>query len=136
LLDAYRQTWERALILDGHQDLQESLAAELGRYTQCTDKAELQRRCEHAVASLKQEWEDTVQPANRRSIERFYDQSQAMLYELMWWHTLGEDLSPLAYVLALRFAQQHGCQRYLDFGAGVGSGGYSLRSPRPPDRPG
>ena len=36
---------------------------------------------------------------------------------------LGEDLSPLAYVLALRFAQQHGCQSYLDFGAGVGSGG-------------
>ena len=46
-----------------------------------------------------------------------------MLHELTWWHTLGEDISPLAYVLALRFAQQHGCQSYLDFGAGVGSGG-------------
>jgi 16S rRNA G1207 methylase RsmC len=46
-----------------------------------------------------------------------------MLYELMWWHTLGEDVSPLAYVLALRLAQQDGCQSFLDFGAGVGSGG-------------
>jgi 2-polyprenyl-3-methyl-5-hydroxy-6-metoxy-1,4-benzoquinol methylase len=46
-----------------------------------------------------------------------------MLYELMGWHTLGDDLSPLAYVVALRFAQQRGCQCYLDFGAGVGSGG-------------
>jgi 2-polyprenyl-3-methyl-5-hydroxy-6-metoxy-1,4-benzoquinol methylase len=123
LLTEYRQTWGRALILDGHRDLQASLLAELGRYTQCDDIAEVQRRCEHAVASLKREWEDKVQPADHRSIERFYDESQAMLYELMWWHTLRDDASPLAYVLALRFAQQHGCLSYLDFGAGVGSGG-------------
>ena len=123
LLAEYRQIWGRALILDGHHDLQESLLAELGRYTQCDDVTEVQRRCEHAVASLKREWEDKVQPADHRSIERFYDESQAMLYELMWWHTLSDDASPLAYVLALRFAQQHGCLSYLDFGAGVGSGG-------------
>jgi mycofactocin glycosyltransferase len=122
-LAEYRQAWERALILDGHRDLQGSLFAELGRYTQCTDVAEVQRRCEHAVASLKREWEDTVQPADTRSIERFYDESQAMLYELTGWHTLSEDVSPLSYVLALRFAQQHGCRSYLDFGSGVGSGG-------------
>jgi 2-polyprenyl-3-methyl-5-hydroxy-6-metoxy-1,4-benzoquinol methylase len=122
-LDEYRHAWERALLLDGHQGLRESLLAELGRYTQCEDGAEVQRRCEHALASLKREWEEKVRPADHRSIERFYDESQAMLYELMWWHTLGEDVSPLAYVLALRFAQQRGCRSYLDFGAGVGSGG-------------
>jgi 2-polyprenyl-3-methyl-5-hydroxy-6-metoxy-1,4-benzoquinol methylase len=121
-LAEYRQTWEHALILPEHQDLQESLLAELGRYTQCTDVAEVRRRCEQAVTSLKQEWESTVEPANPRSITRFYDASQAMLHELMWWHTLGDDISPLAYVLALRFAQQHGCQSYLDFGSGVGAG--------------
>jgi hypothetical protein len=97
-LAAYRQTWERALILPGHQDLQESLLAELGRYTQCADVGEVQRRCEQAVASLRHEWENKVEPADPRSIERFYDESQAMLHELMWWHTLGEDISPLAYV--------------------------------------
>jgi mycofactocin glycosyltransferase len=122
-LAEYRQMWERALILDGHHDLQESLLAELGRYTQCTDVTEVQRRCEQAVASLKREWEGTVQSADRQSIERFYDESQAMLYELTGWHTLSDDVSPLAYVLALRFAQQHGCRSYLDFGSGVGSGG-------------
>jgi SAM-dependent methyltransferase len=122
-LAEYRRTWERSLILPEHQDLQESLLAELGRYTQCADIAEVQRRCEHAVANLKREWEDKVRPDDRQSIELFYDGSQAMLHELMWWHTLGEDISPLAYVLALRFAQQHGCQSYLDFGAGVGAGG-------------
>jgi 2-polyprenyl-3-methyl-5-hydroxy-6-metoxy-1,4-benzoquinol methylase len=122
ILAEYRQTWAQALTLDAHQDLPASLLAELGRYTQCEDLAEVQRRCEHAVASLKREWEDKVRPADRRSIEQFYDESQAMLYELMGWHTLRDDMSPLAYVLAWRFAQQRGCQRYLDFGSGVGSG--------------
>jgi 2-polyprenyl-3-methyl-5-hydroxy-6-metoxy-1,4-benzoquinol methylase len=126
-LEEYRQTWERALILPAQQDLSQSLLAELGRYTACTDSAEVQRRCEQAVASLRHEWESTVEAADPRSIQRFYDQSQAMLHELMWWHTLGEDLSPLAYVVALRFAQQHQCRSYLDFGAGVGSGGILFR---------
>jgi SAM-dependent methyltransferase len=40
----------------------------------------------------------------------------------MWWHTLEDDDDPLAYVMALEFAAAHGCDRYLDFGAGVGSG--------------
>ena len=113
----------RALILPGHDDLRESLLSELGSYTQCPDLAEVRRRCEQAVANLKREWENKVHSENRQSIEQFYDESPAMLHELMWWHTLGDDLSPLAYVLALRFAQQHGCKSYLDFGAGVGAGG-------------
>nr|MDQ3830764.1 hypothetical protein [Candidatus Tectomicrobia bacterium] len=40
-LAAYRHTWERALLLDGHHDLQESLLAELGRYAQCEDVSEV-----------------------------------------------------------------------------------------------
>ncbi len=119
----YRQVWERALSLPAHDDLRESLLAELGNYTQCADSAEVRRRCEEAVPSLKRDWEKKVRSEDRRSVEKFYDESPAMLHELMWWHTLGDDLSPLAYVLALRFAQQHGCKSYLDFGAGVGAGG-------------
>ena len=122
-LAEYRQTWERALILPPYEDLRASLVSELGSYTQCSDLAEVRRRCEQAVANLKHEWENKVHSENRQSIEQFYDESPAMLHELMWWHTLGDDLSPLAYVLALRFAQQHGCKSYLDFGAGVGAGG-------------
>jgi hypothetical protein len=45
LTDEYRQTWERALLLSGHQDLQDSLLAEIGRYEGCVD-VELQRRCQ------------------------------------------------------------------------------------------
>ena len=127
LLAAYRQTWVQALRLEGHQDLSESLLAELGSYMGCADMAEIQRQCVHAVATLKGEWHKIVTPGDRPSIERFYDTSQATIYELMWWHTLSEDNSPLAYVTALHFARQHGCQRYLDFGAGVGCGRYPLR---------
>jgi len=122
LLATHRQTWERALLLDGYKDLSASLLAELGSYMQCVDMAEVQRQCVQAVATLKGEWQAQVKPGDRQSIEQFYDASQATIYELMWWHTLGDDASPLAYVTALHLAQQHGCQNYLDFGSGVGSG--------------
>lgn len=123
LLAVYRQMWEQALRLEGHQHLAESLLAELGSYLGCANMAEIQRRCVHAVTTLKGEWHEKVVPGDRQSIEQFYEASPATIYDLMWWHTLGDDTSPLAYVTALHFAQQHGCQRYLDFGAGVGSGG-------------
>ena len=123
LLAGYRQTWEEALLWEAHGDLQESLLTELGRYTQCSDLAEIERLCTHAVAILKQEWQVKVTPDERQSIERFYDESRTTMYELIWWHRLRDDASPLAYVTALHVAQQRGCRRYLDFGAGVGSGG-------------
>jgi 2-polyprenyl-3-methyl-5-hydroxy-6-metoxy-1,4-benzoquinol methylase len=123
LLGEYQQTWTQALMRQEQQNLQASLLSELGMYMQCDEVAELQRRCERAVETLKSEWQGQVRQQDQQSIERFYDQSQTTIYELMWWHTLGEDASPLAYVTALHFARQHGCHHYLDFGAGVGSGG-------------
>ena len=103
--------------------MRQSLLTELGLYTRCSDLAEIERLCTQAVAMLKQEWQATVTSDEPQSIERFYDESRTTMYELMWWHSLRDDASPLAYVTALHFAQQRGCRRYLDFGAGVGSGG-------------
>jgi SAM-dependent methyltransferase len=123
LLGEYQRTWTQALLLNGRQDLRESLLSELGMYDHCDDAAEVLRRCERAVETLKHEWHAQVHGEEQQAIERFYDQSKTTMYELMWWHTLGDDMSPLAYVTALHFARQHGCERYLDFGAGVGSGG-------------
>ncbi len=122
LLAGYRHTWQEALVLEGHQNFQESLLSELGLYTHCADLAEIQARCTQAVAMLKGEWEAKVTPGDGRSIEQFYAESQNTIYELMWWHGLVDDVSPLAYVTALHFARQRGCRSYLDFGAGVGSG--------------
>lgn len=121
LLAAYRQRWTEALLLEGYDDLEESLLGELGRYVGCDDHAELRRRCSGAVAELQREWQDRVDQAQRAAVERFYDETRIPLYELTWWHTLTDDLSPLASVVALDFAKRHGCTSCLDFGAGIGS---------------
>lgn len=121
-LEEHRQIWARALLLDGEQDLTRSLLVELARYTGCDDLAEVRRRCQQGGADVKREWQEKVRPADRGSIARFYDETEAMLYELTWWHTVEEDVSPLAYVVALDLALQRSCRRYLDFGAGIGSG--------------
>lgn len=122
LLGTYRDLWQHALCLEPHHDLAASLVAELGRYME-VDAAEIQRRCTQALATLKGEWQAKVVPGDPQTVEQYYDDSHTLLYELTWWHTLGEDLTPLAYVTALQFAQQSNCKSYLDFGAGVGSGG-------------
>ena len=123
LMGEYRATWTEALVEQGQENLGDSLLRELSDYVQCDDTEEVRRRCEHAVETLKREWHAQVHAGEERAIERFYDQSQTTMYELMWWHTLRDDMSPLAYVTALHLARQHGGRQYLDFGAGVGSGG-------------
>jgi len=122
LLDAYRRTWAEALSLDGSSDLEKSLLAELGRYVACDDQEALRARCRRAVDDLRHDWDEGVDRDRRASVERFYDASDTPLYELTLWHTLVDDLSPLAYVVALHYAQRHHCTSYLDFGSGVGSG--------------
>ena len=124
LLDEYRAIWTQALILEGQEDLRQSLLSELGAYLGCVDLAALESSCKDATRALSDDWRRMVDPADTRSIERFYDQGQGYLFELTWWHTLVADHGPLAYVLALDFARQRQSgRRYLDFGAGVGAGG-------------
>jgi len=123
LLTEYRHTWERALLLGQGKDLRQSLVAELALFLGRPDVDETRMRCQAGAAAVGAEWREKVDPNDRQSIERFYEHSEAYLYDLMWWHTLSEDNSPLAYVQALHFARQHGRRRYLDFGSGVGSGG-------------
>ena len=118
----YKKIWTDALLLKGHRELEKSLIDELARYLNCHDLAEIQRRCCCAVDDLAKEWRDKVDPTDRRSVENFYNETEGEIYELMWWHTLSDDLSPLSYVTALQLAQRQGCHSCLDFGAGVGSG--------------
>ncbi|MHC1728450.1 MAG: class I SAM-dependent methyltransferase [Syntrophobacteraceae bacterium] len=123
LLEEYREQWKQALLLDGWSDLPESIVREIGSYLGEQDSGKTRQLCDQALETIRDEWHERVGVIDNDSVELFYDQNQAMLYELMWWHTLTDDLSPLAYVVALKFAEMHGCERYLDFGSGVGSGG-------------
>jgi hypothetical protein len=119
----YRREWQDALVLNGFSDFRTSILSEIGAFTGNPDLKEVEDLCLQALARVKGEWHEKVASLDKESVELFYNQSQGMLYELMWWHTLIEDLSPLAYVVALDFARMHGCGSYLDFGCGVGSGG-------------
>ena len=124
LTTEYKDIWSDALRFGDHADLKSSLLSEVGDYVGCTDLGVVERRCRGAVVELKDEWERRgIDAADAAAVEAFYEQSQAYPFDLMWWHTLSDDTTPLAYVVALRFAQEHGCRRYLDFGSGVGSAG-------------
>lgn len=127
LLEEYRQQWRRALVLPGREDLVASLTGELAEYLGIP-AAEVTRLGRDAAEQIEREWEQQVTPDSPGSIERFYDRAEVHLHELTWWHTLADDDSPLAYVVALRFAQAHGCRDYLDFGSGVGSAGVLFAS--------
>jgi Methyltransferase domain len=120
-LREYRVIWEDALLLDGQSDLTESLLAEIALFTG-DGLAEIERRCRRAVTTVASEWIAEVDLDSRESVERFYNHSESHIYDLMWWHTLHDDNSPLGYVTALDFALQNRCNRSLDFGSGVGSG--------------
>jgi 2-polyprenyl-3-methyl-5-hydroxy-6-metoxy-1,4-benzoquinol methylase len=121
-LDEFRDAWKRALLLKGRRSLENSLVWELGSYLNCSDLTEVERRAKRALETTRDEWQRSERLGDRQSIEQFYDESESSLYELMWWHTLSYDNSPLAYVNALQLAQDRGCHNCLEFGAGVGSG--------------
>ena len=123
LLAGYRKIWSDALLLEGERDLTNSTLTELARRHRIDDLETVRRRCEDAVTSLKHAWDKDVTSVDTVHVERFYDRTELFIDELMWWHTLKDDDTPLAYVAALKFAAGHGVRSILDFGSGVGSGG-------------
>ncbi|MGH6817118.1 MAG: class I SAM-dependent methyltransferase [Hyphomicrobiaceae bacterium] len=123
LLDCYRQVWAQALLIKGETDLTHSTLQELAIRRGTDDLRSVRRRCEDSVKSLKRAWDDDVPTVDALHVERFYDRTELFIDELMWWHTLNDDQTPLAYVTALQFATAHRLSKVLDFGSGVGSGG-------------
>ncbi len=132
-LDEYAAIWRQALLLPGENDIVRSILVEIGRWRGIDDVAAVRRRCEGALDALKRRWEQTVQAPDARQVETYYDGADDCIEELMWWHTLSGDNSPLAYVAALEFAALEFAssvhrRSYLDFGSGVGSGALLFRS--------
>lgn len=115
--------WREALLLPGRKDLARSLRAEFSQYVDLGDPAETRRRYWAAGPAYHREWHEQVDTEDRQSIERFYERTTTQIAGQLEWHALTEDDGPLAYVVALHFAQAHGVRHYLDFGAGTGSGG-------------
>lgn len=120
-LDEYRALWREALVPPDGSDLRETLLDELQKYFSI-DKATAEKRCRAATKSLCETWRESVDETNLGSVVSFYDASETYIYELMWWHTLEDDASPLSYVIGLDLARPRAGRRYLDFGSGVGTG--------------
>ena len=121
-LDEYAAIWTRALLLPSETDLVRSTLIEIGRWRGISDLELVRLGCEGALHSNKLDWERYVHQTKAAQVEQYYENADYYIDELMWWHTLAEDNSPLAYVAALEYALLAGCESYLDFGAGVGSG--------------
>lgn len=121
-MEEYRKVWADAFLISGEDSLTHSAIVEIGSYRALDDLEIVRRRCEDAVGRLKHEWQHTVETVDANHVEQFYDLSETYIDELMWWHTLTDDNTPLAYVVALKFAEAKSCKHVLDFGAGVGSG--------------
>ncbi len=120
----YCKAWTDALMLPGFDSLPDSICRELQILLQPTaSREEIEKRCRLAMKKMKEEWEDTVSKEDENSVIEYYDRSEDYPYELMWWHSLAEDQSPLAYVCSLHLALRNAGRSYLDFGSGVGSGG-------------
>jgi len=120
-LDRYQAFWAEALILPPHTDLYQSLISEIVKYTGLT-KEETEIYCDSAVEDLASIWRKLGSAMKeQRCIESFYE-CKTYIYELMAWHSLRDDNTPLAYVMALEFAKRAGIKTHLDFGSGVGSG--------------
>ena len=126
LLEPYRAEWTKAQLCNGETDLRASLLKELAAYYHVSDSADIDRACDSAVDTLNSEWQETVDPRQRSSIESFYE-TKTHIYDLINWHTLRDDSGPLAYVVALQIARAHSVRSCLDFGSGVGSGGLLFR---------
>jgi len=122
LIDAYRRIWTEALTGQPDGDLKASLCRELADLEEIDDLAAVEERCRRGVTAMREEWDEKVAEEDDASVIAYYDESENYAYELMWWHTLEEDPSPLAYVSALHLALKSNSSDALDFGAGVGSG--------------
>jgi SAM-dependent methyltransferase len=122
-IGGYAEIWADALLLPGENDLKHSLCVELATLEDCDNLDEIERRCRSAMLKMKEEWNVGFREDDAEFTIKYYDKSPHYPYELMWWHTLMEDQSPLAYVTALHLALKNGFKHSLDFGAGVGSGG-------------
>lgn len=124
LTEEYASIWAKALALDGSESLEQSILTELGEYYRRPDPDAVRALCCGPKDLIADAWRRNVDEEDASSIDAFYDRVEVERYvhALMWWHTLTDDNSPLAYVVALEFARQHGCRSLLDFGTGSGSG--------------
>lgn len=110
--------WRKALLLPGETDLIESGLRELSEFFGIS-REEARRRSEAALADSKCEWENAPRQTPEE-IKDFYRTTNSYIFEHVWWHATDPATNSVNIEL-LNYAKSFGANRYLDFGAGVGS---------------
>lgn len=121
---ALQKMWLEAVCLPNEADARKSCLVELSEYTGLPVE-EVERRCEKAVDEQRGQWYESDRSTPDALID-FYNECDAYIFELLWWHALQQGDAPAWNARLLTLAREHGVRRYLDFGAGVGTNGILL----------
>lgn len=119
-----RDLWLRAVCRPGETEARQSCLVELSEYTGLPLEV-VERRCEGAVEEQRSQWYENDRSTPNALIE-FYNDCDAYIFELLWWHALQQGDAPGWNARLLTLAREHGVKRYLDFGAGIGTNGILL----------
>ena len=114
-----QETWLSAVLLPGVDDPRASCLRELSEYLDLPVE-EAERRCERAVDAQRDLWNEKSRDSKEALVE-FYNECDAYLYELLWWHALQQGLAPAWNARLVEIAREHKTKRYLDFGGGIGT---------------
>src|SRR5262245_34406265 len=90
-LAEFSDRWKKALALPAKSDFTGSMLGELTDYLRLGSLDELKAWHERAATKSENTWRDSVDPHDRKSVDRFYDECELELYSLLFWHTLTED---------------------------------------------
>jgi 2-polyprenyl-3-methyl-5-hydroxy-6-metoxy-1,4-benzoquinol methylase len=124
VLADYKREWTEAIAGSSDGDLATAILREIGAWRKEPDLEKVRARCERSLARLKDKWNDVVgETVASEQVVAYYDTADDLIEELMWWHALTDDTSPLAYSVALELARANNCRHLLDFGSGVGVSG-------------
>jgi 2-polyprenyl-3-methyl-5-hydroxy-6-metoxy-1,4-benzoquinol methylase len=109
--------WREALLLPGETNLIESGLRELAEYLGVSREDAL-LACENALAESKREW-DSAPRRTPDQIVDFYRRTRSYLFEHTWWHATDVEMNAVN-VEIMKYAEDRGARKYLDFGSGVG----------------
>ncbi len=115
----YRRLWLEAMLLPGESDAVESCLKELAEYTGLSPE-EVHVRCLKAVDDQRALW-FAKERASEAQLTDFYNECDAYLYELLWWHALQQGEAPAWNAHMVALARRGQARSYLDFGAGIGT---------------
>ena len=114
----YAARWREALA-PRTGDVRRELTLEAAEYLRIPFE-EAERRVESSGEDFGNEWKRTVtEPSNPEQLTRFYNESQAELFEQIAWHS-SEPIHHRSLVCAELAATRPG-REFMDFGSGIGS---------------